>query len=962
MLPAPRGFESLRDQLLAAAEAFAGDGEAGAGLGFAELLASFVGDVARAVDEPLEIFPVCHHSPAAAVHMVQRLRRGPAPRVVFLELCEDLLPLAEKLRDCRLPIALQAFAGRAGAFPATWAPLSLVAPLSEFSAEYQAIAYCLENPATALVFVDRSVDHVFQWLPQEEDGLRRRTPSPEDAPEEPEPEEGGGAATPSHGAALGVQVGRMRPSLPLFHDLLLRNARVQHFAEWWDRYVELPLAGADLATYRQVLALVGSLFRRLGERQEQVEVDRLRERYMWTRMKQYLRTHGIAPAEALHVCGAFHAVSDVPEFGTGSDATWEIPPATDTRWQYGLLPSSHRAIDWQFGLPAGTVTLAEAQWEKSQRSLGLAPFVVTRPGRKPKKAPAPKPLPAPSPDAPTDLLEYLTRARLLVDEDHEQLLGWCVGIVALARRNGYLGSTADAIAVYQTSVLLAQLRNRTSPTAYDFRDAAITCLEKDRTPKKRDIPRLCDMLLGGDRIGQVGRDSLPALARDVYDRLAPLGLDLETSSTQRALLDLRREPKLRPASDLLWKLWYLLGPATVKPIMGEKALGVVPVQESWEVYVGRNQAPLITLGYEGVTLEQVLEKRLREKAFGAEAETVSALAAAEECLLYLDSVRLGDEIGRHAVLLLSRETGAQAAPEIFTRARRLIHHFRSTGSALPAWLQEFVRTGYAHFTTLLPTAFQDRGTAPAQVASLLAFVFTLESLALSLGCRRSQLTIAVQQAGPGTDDPRKLGLLWTAEWLLGLRTLETVRAFFDRLLANRAALDAMPAYLDGYLLALQFTPLVAPLVVELTSKAFARLPEPLLMPWLPGLITMLRAHGETVLPTLMKEVARCYPETAATLAGWRSPWDESSAVNETAAAVPSVGGTEAAVQALVREHPATTDALAHLLGAPVTWASAATTAAPADGVVAATRDLVHAHPETARALAACVPGASLRDA
>src|SRR3712207_7569859 len=50
-----------------------------------------------------------------------------------------------------------------------------------------------------------------------------------------------------------------------------------------------------------------------------------------------------------------------------------------------------------------------------------------------------------------------------------------------------------------TAVLLAQLRNRTTPTPYDFRDAAVTCLEKDRTPKKRDVPRLCDVLLGGDR-------------------------------------------------------------------------------------------------------------------------------------------------------------------------------------------------------------------------------------------------------------------------------------------------------------------------------------------------------------------------------------------------------------------------------------------------------------------------------
>ena len=42
--------------------------------------------------------------------------------------------------------------------------------------------------------------------------------------------------------------------------------------------------------------------------------------------------------------------------------------------------------------------------------------------------------------------------------DDEQLLSWCAGIVALARKNGYLSTTADTIAVYHTSVMLAQLR------------------------------------------------------------------------------------------------------------------------------------------------------------------------------------------------------------------------------------------------------------------------------------------------------------------------------------------------------------------------------------------------------------------------------------------------------------------------------------------------------------------------
>src|SRR5262249_52365136 len=168
------------------------------------------------------------------------------------------------------------------------------------------------------------------------------------------------------------------------------------------------------------------------------------------------------------------------------------------------------------------------------------------------------------------------------------------------------------------------------------------------------------------------------------------------------------------------------------------------------------QRALIELGYEGVTVEHVLEKRLQTKAFAPNATPVQALEAAEDCILYLKSPRLTEEIGEHGIALLVQETGAQSAPEVFERVRRLVHYYRSTPEGLPGWLERFVTAGYAHYATLLPAAFSDRGTTPDQVAAMLSFLFNLESLALALGCSRSQLLIAVQQAGPVTDDPNKL--------------------------------------------------------------------------------------------------------------------------------------------------------------------------------------------------------------
>ncbi len=230
-------FTALRGQLQEAAAAFADGPDALEGI-----LLGMVDDVDRAVREPLEIFPVCHHSPASALAMARRLRQK-RPKVVYLELCEDMAPLLTELRNCRLPVAVQAFAGEVDGFPREWAPLSVVAPVTEASAEYQAIAYALDTPGVELVLVDRSSDHVFQWDRRDE-----RTEEDGDAPQE------AGAAL--HGEAVGVEIGDLRPRFAELEEHLLRHGKVRHWSEWWHQYVEVPLGDgtADHDTYRQAVS------------------------------------------------------------------------------------------------------------------------------------------------------------------------------------------------------------------------------------------------------------------------------------------------------------------------------------------------------------------------------------------------------------------------------------------------------------------------------------------------------------------------------------------------------------------------------------------------------------------------------------------------------------------------------------------------------------------------------------
>ena len=258
--------------------------------------------------------------------MARRLREK-QPKVIYLELCEDLRPLLTELRNCRLPVAVQAFATEIDGFPAEWAPLRVVAPITEASAEYQAIAYALDTPGVELVLVDRSTDHVFQWdaarrtrpgLPR--GGTRRRRRERPDAP--PAEEE---AAL--HGDAVGVEIGDLRPRFAELEEHLLHHGRVRHWSEWWDQYVEQPLADADHDTYRQVMVLIGSLFRRLAPATRTGARDEDRERYMWTRMREHLAASGTDPADCLYVCGAFHAASRVEEFGVDGTATLRDQPA-----------------------------------------------------------------------------------------------------------------------------------------------------------------------------------------------------------------------------------------------------------------------------------------------------------------------------------------------------------------------------------------------------------------------------------------------------------------------------------------------------------------------------------------------------------------------------------------------------------------------------------------------------------
>ena len=145
--------------------------------------------------------------------------------------------------------------------------------------------------------------------------------------------------------------------------------------------------------------------------------------------------------------------------------------------------------------------------------------------------------------------------------------------------------------------------------------------------------------------------------------------------------------------------------------------------------------------------------------------------------------------------------------------------------------------------------------------------------------------------------------------MIGRRASDPFRRFADDAYRNKlySGKTAYPRYLSGFLHALEPVPQLADFVVEAVSNAFARLPDPVLLPWLPTLISTLRADGSEPVLLLIREAGRIFPGRLAALDAWVPPWLEPPAVVE---ARPTAGAGAGA--ALLAAYPATCDAVADL--------------------------------------------------
>ncbi|WP_330252934.1 hypothetical protein OG874_44035 [Nocardia sp. NBC_00565] len=183
----------------------------------------------------------------------------------------------------------------------------------------------------------------------------------------------------------------------------------------------------------------------------------------------------------------------------------------------------------------------------------------------------------------------------------------------------------------------------------------------------------------------------------------------------------------------------------------------------------------------------------------------------------------------------------------------------------------------------------------------------------SSGCDHTQLELAVLQSHP--EAPAKVALLWAARFQLGLLTMAELRERCEGMLANPLVLPTVPQYVSGFVQAIDPAPALKPFVVELLSKAFGTLPDTVLLPWLPKLITTLKDQAGGLIPGLVREAGRTFPGALPAVDTFVPPWS----VEFTTATTPVAAAPRGPVTELLAAHPAACDALAGLLGVEGDW-------------------------------------------
>ncbi|MFI5877899.1 DUF5682 family protein [Streptomyces sp. NPDC051554] len=507
---------------------------------------------------------VRHHGPGSA-RAVRAALDAARPRVVLIEgppEADALIPLAAD-EDMRPPVALLAHAVDEPGRSAFW-------PLAEFSPEWVAIRWALENEVPAR-FIDLPATHTLAWGKDDAEGELTGEEQPPDPTDETPTAETPTAGTPSSESPSAPEPSgtdiRVDPLA-----VLAEAAGYDDPERWWEDVVEHRGVGE-----RDAFAPFAALEEAMGALRETYGVgghdrDLVREAYMRLQVRAAQREF---KDDVAVVCGAWHVPALRQKTAVAADRALlkGLPKVkADLTW----VPWTHRRLSRASGYGAG---IDSPGWYGHLFG---------------------------APDRPVER--------------------WMTKVAGLFREEDRIISPAHVIEAVRLAETLAVMRGRPLPGLGETTDAvrAVMC-------EGSDVPLALvrDRLVVGDALGEVppGAPAVP-LQRDL-DRLQRR-LRIKPEALERELeLDLRKETDAG-RSRLLHRL-RLLRIEWGEPAASRGSTGTF--RETWRLRWEPELAVRVAeAGVWGTTVLAATTAKAEADAIGAQS-LADVTALAEHCLL-----------------------------------------------------------------------------------------------------------------------------------------------------------------------------------------------------------------------------------------------------------------------------------------------------------------------------------------
>ncbi|WP_280152675.1 DUF5682 family protein [Piscinibacter sp. XHJ-5] len=534
------------------------------------------------VGDALILFPVRHHSPACAHHLLHIFEQR-RPSVVLVEGPRSFTPLVPLLAhaQARAPFAVYAYAVQRAAGDTPERRRAAYYPFCDYSPELVALRESARRGIPAS-FID--LDFAEQFV------LDR-----DDAGEE-------------QGSLLAEHHLRRSDYLKA----LAQQLGCRDHEELWEHLFELPHRDTSTEDFVARIATYCHLARQdATEDGHARDGTHEREAEMAWHIRTALAQRAPQAGPVLVVLGGYHAVA-MPRLIQAEVARPAVSRDTLADHHASVIRYSFDRLERLNGYASGMTAPAwhQALWERAQ--------AMDRAGI-----------------AGSERLRREVALTMLFDIALE-----------LRQRHQLALPVPALSAAYEQALRLAQLRGRCGPARDDVLDAVTSCFIKGQADADGVlVQRAAQRVLGGVALGKVPAGAgVPPLVRDFEARARRQRLRMDDTERRRATLDLYRRPEHRVTSRLFHGLVLLEVPFGVRTAGPDfvNGIGLERLQEHWEYdYSPLTEAALVEASVYGVTLPLAVASRFAQRMQQLEADgqarnaRVAASSAVQACVLGL---------------------------------------------------------------------------------------------------------------------------------------------------------------------------------------------------------------------------------------------------------------------------------------------------------------------------------------